>query len=192
MSAASEFRAGLRRLHAEKDTAYRTAWKRRGELLSVLPNIARKADRLESAGAGAPGTRDEDLMDTVVDLLVYTLKYQTLLGDQDPAVAAHLFDQLPPPYSDGRQGFEVLLDGLDLSPLDEPPFTASAAEATTEVLTAFQRVESCFTGNAVPAGERQRRAAELAAAVVRMLAVLRHKKPSLYQGFLDRWGGGDR
>jgi hypothetical protein len=35
-------KAAIMRLHARKDASYAGAWKRRGERVSVLPNIARK------------------------------------------------------------------------------------------------------------------------------------------------------
>jgi hypothetical protein len=39
---ADEFREAVRRLHRAKDAGYRDAWKRRGEAISILANIARK------------------------------------------------------------------------------------------------------------------------------------------------------
>ncbi|MPZ66703.1 MAG: hypothetical protein GEU83_14725 [Pseudonocardiaceae bacterium] len=67
----------IRRLHHGKNAAYRDAWKKRGELISILANIARKVDRLEYVVDGGPTTVDEPVWDTAVDLLVYALKYQT-------------------------------------------------------------------------------------------------------------------
>jgi thymidylate synthase len=65
-------------LHAEKHAAYGDSWKARGELFSILPNIARKVDRL---GTGKE-TADETTSDTAIDLLVYLLKYRRWLrGD---------------------------------------------------------------------------------------------------------------
>src|SRR5258708_36335374 len=108
---AQEFRDAVRRLHRAKDAAYRNSWKKRGEVMSVMANIARKVDRLENVAGGALATSDESLLDTAIDLLVYTLKYQTYLADQDNSVATILFQAsgAVPPYSDGPSGFEVLL-----------------------------------------------------------------------------------
>lgn len=75
-SNAGRFVAEVTRLHNEKDEAYGTSWKKRGELFSILPNIARKADRL-----GAGDTTDENQTDTAVDLMVYLAKYRTFLDD---------------------------------------------------------------------------------------------------------------
>lgn len=63
-------------LHARKDAAYGDSWCKRGWLLSVLPNIARKVDRLEH-----DGDEDESALDTAADLLVYLAKLLDLNGN---------------------------------------------------------------------------------------------------------------
>ena len=65
------FRSEVIKLHAEKDAAYGPSWCKRGEMLSILPNIARKVDRLE----GRAETGDETQLDTAIDLFVYMVKY---------------------------------------------------------------------------------------------------------------------
>ena len=62
-------------LHDVKHAAYGDSWKRRGESLGILANIARKTDRL--------GKTDdvETALDTAVDLLVYLVKYESWLRD---------------------------------------------------------------------------------------------------------------
>ena len=63
-------------LHDVKHAAYGDSWKRRGETLGILANVARKVDRLGS-------TDDtETALDTAVDLLVYLVKYEGWLRDQ--------------------------------------------------------------------------------------------------------------
>ena len=63
-------------LHDVKHAAYGDSWKRRGETLGILANVARKVDRLGS-------TDDtETALDTAVDLLVYLVKYEGWLLDQ--------------------------------------------------------------------------------------------------------------
>lgn len=64
-------------LHAKKHAGYGDSWKKRGELLSILPNIARKVDRLQQ-----PGDDVETTADTSIDLLVYLLKYRWWLYDE--------------------------------------------------------------------------------------------------------------
>lgn len=67
-------------LHATKHKSYGDSWKRRGEKMSILANIARKVDRL--------GVDDqfESEADTVIDLWVYLAKYLDWIhgGDSGP------------------------------------------------------------------------------------------------------------
>lgn len=81
MNASDDFKLAIKRLHAEKDRAYGGAWKRRGELVSILPNIARKADRLENLVQTGATMRGESLLDTVIDLYVYVEKYRLFLAE---------------------------------------------------------------------------------------------------------------
>jgi hypothetical protein len=184
------FKTAVRRLHAEKDAAYGPAWKRRGELISVLANLARKVDRLEQVAAGAPVTRDENVLDTAVDLLVYALKYQTYLADQDTEVAAYLVGTVQPPYSDGRSGFEALLDALDLTELDDAQTAPGVTKASAGVVAAFNELERCFAEPhaPTPAGERLKRAITLTAAATQVVAALCRETPALYRDFLAAWG----
>ncbi|MGH3719286.1 MAG: hypothetical protein ACRDRI_10715 [Pseudonocardiaceae bacterium] len=168
-------REEIRRLHREKDAAYRDAWKKRGEVIGVLANIARKVDRLTYVLDGAPTTTDESLRDTAIDLLVYSLKYQTYLADLDPVVAKKLFagSNLGLPYSDGPDGFEHLLSQVDMPGTDAQRMTS--ADAVRFVLTCFDELEACFTGllTAAPAHARLACAQELTDAAVCLLATFR-------------------
>lgn len=56
-------------LHAKKHASYGNSWKKRGEKLSILPNMARKVDRL------GVGDEFDSSADTWIDLLVYGIKY---------------------------------------------------------------------------------------------------------------------
>lgn len=53
----------------EKSTVYGISWRKRGEAFSIVPNVARKVDRL-----GAPGAGDTEL-DTRMDLVNYLALY---------------------------------------------------------------------------------------------------------------------
>jgi hypothetical protein len=64
-------------LHTEKHNAYGNSWKKRGEMLGILANIARKMDRLETG----QDTTDETKLDTAVDTFVYLGKYRVWLSD---------------------------------------------------------------------------------------------------------------
>lgn len=74
---ASPFAQSVVDLHREKHKAYGDSWKKRGELFSILPNIARKVDRL-----GGSETQDETSADTAIDLMVYLAKYAAWLEEQ--------------------------------------------------------------------------------------------------------------
>lgn len=70
------------RLHADKGKVYGRSWCKRGEVFSILPNIARKLDRLDKDGAG------DSAADTWVDLSVYLAKYKLWLENPlDPSKA---------------------------------------------------------------------------------------------------------
>jgi hypothetical protein len=193
---AEAFREAVSRLHREKDAAYRNAWKKRGEVLSILANIARKVDRLQSVVEGGPATRDESLMDTAVDLLVYCLKYQTYLADLDPTAAQALLsactDAVASPYSDGPAGFEHLLARLDLAGLNRPEATLQAAAAWATAC--FDELEACFVGLTTPhlAVARLVRVQALTSSAVSVVGALNREDPAQYRAFLASYleGGG--
>ena len=98
-------------LHRAKSAVYGDSWKRRGEVLGIVANVARKVDRLEALEAGAAAGEEESAFDTLVDLFVYLVKYQTWLADNDAAVRAHLFGaEETLRTSEGVEFFEVLLE----------------------------------------------------------------------------------
>ena len=76
-----------------KHKSYGDSWKKRGETLGILANIARKVDRLGSTD------QYETAMDTAVDLLVYLVKYQLFLLDQSTGAS----------YSDGHEQVAAVL-----------------------------------------------------------------------------------
>jgi thymidylate synthase len=64
-------------LHATKHASYGDSWKKRGEKMSILANMARKVDRL------GVGDEYDSAADTLLDLLVYTIKYRLWLVHED-------------------------------------------------------------------------------------------------------------
>ena len=122
--AVAAFGAYVKKLHAIKDASYGDSWKKRGEQLSILANIARKVDRM--------GQDDEfeSSADTVLDLWVYLNKYILWLKDLpqgpeqvDPALDAQL-NTVPLSTSQAmrethiREQFEEYLDEMDdMSPM---------------------------------------------------------------------------
>lgn len=124
-----DLRESVIALHRSKDAAYGNSWKKRGELISIAANLARKVDRIDQVVGGAAAGR-EALLDTVVDLLVYAVKYETFLADQSADVAEHLFANGGERFSDGPDGFEELMRARDV--VGEVRTTrAEAAEAST-------------------------------------------------------------
>src|SRR5687768_3464249 len=74
----------LIRLHRMKDAAYGNAWRKRGEILGIFSNIARKYDRLVIAMSEPEPAAVESLADTAGDLCVYAGKYVTWLAELHP------------------------------------------------------------------------------------------------------------
>lgn len=107
------FRSAVKRLHTHKDRAYGGAWKRRGELVSILPNIARKVDRLETIVTTGTTLSGETMLDTAIDLLVYAEKYRLYLAEELDE-GALLPPGSPKPLSNHDANFDVLVDQLDL------------------------------------------------------------------------------
>lgn len=100
------------RLHRRKDLAYGNAWKRRGEQRSIIPNIARKIDRLSAYIKNRSELAEETILDTAIDLFVYLVKYRLFLLDEDqtPSTLFSIPASLPVPYSDGPNAFEVAVE----------------------------------------------------------------------------------
>jgi len=76
--------AQLSKLHTHKSRGYGDAWRKRGELLAIFTNLARKYDRLVVALDEGTDSTDERLLDTAGDLCVYAAKYLTWLAEQAP------------------------------------------------------------------------------------------------------------
>jgi hypothetical protein len=130
----------------------------------------------------------EFLLDTAVDLLVYSLKYQTYLADQDPAVAAALYpdDTLVPPYSGGPAGFDELLRRLDVTAVGHGTDLLTD-QATQHVLTAFAELEVCFEGVLAPVRHRTVKATTLTRATVVLIGSLIREVPGRYRDLLMTW-----
>jgi thymidylate synthase len=129
-------------LHRSKDASYGNSWKRRGEQVSILANIARKADRIENVIGGSPAG-SESLLDTAADLYVYALKYETFLADQDAAAANAIFGRTGNGFSDGPAGFSELIAARGLpEDFGEIDAEAAAVVAQFDVLDKLVRLGS--------------------------------------------------
>ena len=170
------FGNAIKRLHTRKDRAYAGAWKRRGERLSVLPNVARKVDRLEAFLVEGNEMPDETILDTAVDLYVYAQKYQILLAEAASTVV--------PPYAEsGSHGpreviFDTLVDRDDIRPGTEP-----VGVAINRIVSLFDNVWRRAEADA-PVKERQELAASLAEAARLLLTSVAAAKPALVAFFV--------
>jgi thymidylate synthase len=111
-------------LHAEKHAAYGDSWKRRGEQMGIMANIARKVDRLGVSGGGDTAT------DTAVDLLVYLVKYRLWLSEADP-----------------EQEVESVTLALKQLDQQQVPTALSAHYLEDDLVRRFAALEGAINGN---------------------------------------------
>jgi hypothetical protein len=76
--------AVLEELHRKKDLGYRDAWRKRGELIGIFCNIARKYDRLQIGTSVLDPDAEESWIESAADLCLYTVKYVTWLIERHP------------------------------------------------------------------------------------------------------------
>ena len=162
---------GIERLHAEKSAAYGDSWKRRGEQIGILANIARKVDRLDHVIQTNLVPKDETAADTVIDLLVYSVKYLTFLADMEAAAAHRIYGGeigLRPPFSDGTEGFSRLLYRVCVSSINPAPVRT----ALTTARDVFSRIEHAFADGVPPISQRVDLALELSHAAWQLVVSL--------------------
>lgn len=101
----------VRCLHQAKDAVHHDAWKKHGDVMSIMADITCKVNRLEYVVDGASATANESPPDTTVDLLPYPLKYQAHLADQVDITACKLSGSIGVirPYSNETSSFDALL-----------------------------------------------------------------------------------
>ena len=179
-------------LHQRKTADYGDAWKRRGEVLGILANIARKVDRIEHLAGDSGQSPDESALDTVVDLLVYSVKYLTYLADLDAKVRTVLLLESTlgaESMSDGVEGFELLL-ALIPAVSDYSEESLSVKQAAAVVVERFAALESLFVGAQASASVRDRAEAGLALANAAVCAVQAtiSARPHDVQAFVELWG----
>ena len=124
-------------LHEFKDRKYKDAWRKRGELIGIFSNIARKYDRLVVARYEDNPDDAEPRADTSADLCVYSIKYVTWLIEHDPTASAAI-PMADPMLWSGTRGHAAV--GVALTRL--------AAELTiqpTDLATAFDAIGAPFT-----------------------------------------------
>jgi thymidylate synthase len=146
----SQAKTYLKRLHAQKDACYGNAWKKRGEMTSILANVARKVDRIEEFMKKGAVIDGESITDTAVDLFVYLTKYRLFLLEQAPALAAGVLPaSSPTPCSDHVVNFEALVDGTVAADTG----VLSAVEVARDLVTGFAALHALAERGANPAAK---------------------------------------
>ena len=149
----------IKRLHSEKNAAYGQAWKSRGELTSILANVARKIDRIAMFQTVGTTIEGESIVDTAVDLFVYLTKYRLFLLEQLPDLAKRLLPPAAPePLSDHVENFNVLADRTQ--PIEAPDPAASEIQA--RLVADFDSLHDLAATCTAPVLERLRRATNMA------------------------------
>jgi len=163
----TEMKAAIKHLHARKNASYAGAWKRRGERVSILPNIARKIDRLQAFANEGVTLEGETVLETAIDLFVYAAKYRLFLAEFEGADISLLPAGAPRPFSNYDENFDVLVDAADFGAGSQGDFVRQA-----HVITAmFENLWQAVDGGAALA-ERQLWAAQLTAAAERLVGLL--------------------
>jgi hypothetical protein len=138
----AEIAADLILLHEFKDANYKDAWRKRGELIGIFANIARKYDRLVVARGGGKSARGEAQTDTAADLCVYSTKYVTWLIEHDPSAADEITGADRERWS-GTHGHSAVATALQqLAAVHEtpPPSLDDAFNAIATPFTTLERI----------------------------------------------------
>lgn len=138
-----EVLALLERLHRHKDAAYGDAWRKRGEVIAIFANMARKYDRLIVAFDEQRAATTEPLADTVADLCVYAAKYLTWIADVHPSEldgaglplprAARISD------ANGPDALHHVFAAVLATPASGPDNSAQTWERVQSAFTALER-----------------------------------------------------
>ena len=175
------FKSALKTLHARKNISYGASWKRRGERISVLPNIARKIDRLETFARTGVQLEGETVLDTAVDLFVYAAKYRLLLAEDPEADGGVLPPFAASPFSDHDANFDYLVDATELVVPETTDLTGQIGLLVNHFETTWQGAEA-----GVPVKERQRLAQELALEAAHLVAIVTAHSPKAAADFVTQ------
>lgn len=141
----------LERLHRHKDAAYGDAWRKRGEVIAIFANIARKYDRLVVGFGEQRAAAGESLADTVADLCVYAVKYLTWIAHEHPVDIDASGLPIPPAarisYSNGLVAVGEVFAAVLAAPAAPPGGTA---QIWNRVQVAFGKLERGLMAQATP------------------------------------------
>lgn len=142
----------LERLHRHKDAAYGDAWRKRGEVIAIFANMARKYDRLLVAFDERRPAAAEPLADTVADLCVYAAKYLTWLAETHPEAPGAADLTLAPERVAADRGPDAVasvLAALATTP-SLTPKSLDVDESWAIVRSTFARLERGLMAQATP------------------------------------------
>ncbi len=176
----SRLKIALKALHARKNVSYAGSWKRRGERVSVLPNIARKVDRLEAFAQTDSKLEGETVLDTAIDLFVYAEKYRLLLAEDPDALEGDVAAGASSPFSDHDANFDYLVDEAEI-------LAPEGATTSDQIALLLQRFETLWSS--VEAGaslhDRQRMARDLAYESAILVALVAADDPRAVADFIN-------
>jgi hypothetical protein len=152
---------------------------RRGERISVVPNIARKVDRLTAFVENGTLLADEHVLDTAIDLYVYSTKYLLFLADCHPTLVEELPLKNPlQPLTNHETNFDQLIDAGSFSVRDHVPL----ATIVDGVASLFEELWP-----AVESGAELRVRFDLARGLARetesLVASVAHQYPEVAEAF---------
>jgi hypothetical protein len=177
----SRLKNAIKALHARKDRAYGAAWKRRGERISILPNIARKVDRLTAFATGASEMLDESILDTAIDLNVYCLKYLLFLVEEDAGLLCKLSLGKPAwPLSDREENLDQLVEAAGYEEAESEPLKLLLADISELFERLWPAVEADDSSE-----KRFAIADALCTASVRLVARLRLEQSEMVEKFIQ-------
>jgi thymidylate synthase len=142
----------IKKLHAKKNAVYGPAWKKRGEMTSIMANVARKVDRIaEFLGKGTE-IDSESIVDTAVDLFVYLTKYRLFLMDESAVLANGVLpDNAPKKFSDHVKNFDVIVDLTVAAEIG----TWTVPEVAQQVVDKFEALHAFVEKNRDPAAKHE-------------------------------------
>jgi hypothetical protein len=173
----------LTQLHEFKDRRYKDAWRKRGELIGIFSNIARKYDRLVVARNEDDPDEEEPRADTAADLCVYSVKYITWLIEHDPA-AAEAIDAADSELWSGRHGHAAVSAALKQLAAEQTAPPANLSTAFDAVAAPFTTLEQILVDEQeVPLRMKATLAWELAGAALAYLWRLALDDPQAWKRF---------
>lgn len=180
---AAEIAGELITLHEFKDRKYKDAWRKRGELIGIFSNIARKYDRLAVADGEDNPDEAEPRADTAADLCVYSIKYVTWLIEYEPAAASAISGAEPEQWS-GINGHNAVASALQQLANETSTPPADLTTAFESVVAPFQELEHILVDDApTTSHEKTALAWQLAAASLAYLWRLARDEPRAWTRF---------